>query len=87
LEQTLGHAVAVPHAPLSVQVWMLLPSLHIVAPGAQTPVQTLPEQAWPVQIVGAPQVPDIEQVRTRVASTHSVTPGVHSPAHSPWMQA
>src|SRR6478736_5167711 len=66
---------------------MLLPSAHLVAPGAHTPVHMLDEHAWPTQVDGAPQVPAAEQVRMRVESRHSVVPGAHSPLHTPCTHA
>ena len=54
-EHAYMHATAVPQVPSAAQVCRPLPE-HCVLPGAQTPVQAVPMQAWLVHTTGSPQV-------------------------------
>jgi hypothetical protein len=60
---------------------------HSVAPGEQTPVQEAlpldPVQAWLVQAVAVPHVPDAVQAWMAVVPEQRVWPGPHTPPHAP----
>lgn len=83
--QTAPHCpgVMVPfvQAPWLLQVWGMVPE-QLVAPGAQTPVQTPLTHAWLVQATGAPHVPEELHVCTPLPE-HILLPAVQTPSHLP----
>jgi hypothetical protein len=84
-EATQGFAV--PQVPVPEHVCTPLFE-HVREPGAQTPVQAPPTQAWLVHAAGTLQSPLGRQVSTPfVLLEHRVAEGSQTPVHVPFTQA
>jgi hypothetical protein len=84
-----GHADAVPHWPLELQVCTALPE-HWVVVGTHTPTHDADDdpvtQADATHATGEPHWPPELHV-CKLLPEHCVAPGMHDPVHSPFTHA